>query len=104
MPTFNKSKPLTRAHFAEFKKAFGLDPYGKSSREDEGKQGRFRCFDRGYIRENANSLDITWLNEDGDNEPAKISSPDVIAEQIETNLKSALMELGTLMREMKSRR
>ena len=77
MPTFNRTNPLTRSHFTEFEKAFGSDPYGKSKRREEGEQGRFRCFSRDYIRENGGSLDITWLNENGADEPTKTASPDI---------------------------
>jgi type I restriction enzyme M protein len=99
LPTFNKSNPLTRAHFAEFEKAFGSDPYGKSKRRDEGEQGRFRCFTREYIRENGDSLDITWLNQNGGEESTRTTSPDIIAKRIETKLQFALKELAALARE-----
>ena len=104
MPTFNKSNPLTRAHFAEFEKAFGSDPYGKGKRKDVGEQGRFRCFSREYIRKNSNSLDITWLNESGGDDQAKTAFPDIIAKQIETKLKFALKELGVLSHQVKPSR
>lgn len=102
LPTFNKSNPLTRVHFAVFEKAFGPNPYGKSKRKDEGEQGHFRCFSRDYIRENGDSLDITWLSENGGEEQTKTVSPDIIARRIETKLKFALKELSALTREMKS--
>lgn len=104
MPMFNKSNPLTRAHFAEFEKAFGSDPSGKSKRKDEGDQGRFRCFSRDYIRENNDSLDIAWLNENRGNKPTTTAPPDIISKQIETQLRFALKELGALTREVKLRR
>jgi type I restriction enzyme M protein len=99
MPAFGKRTPFTRDHFADFEKAFGSDPYGKSKRKDEGEQGRFRCFNREYIRENGNSLDINWLNDTGDEQQVKQPSPDVLAKRIETKLKFALKELSTLSRE-----
>src|SRR5690606_14488001 len=34
MPSFGKRTPLTREHFAEFEKAYGKDPLGKSKRKD----------------------------------------------------------------------
>ena len=102
MPTFNKGNPLTRAHFTEFEKAFGSDPYGKSEREDKGEQSRFRCFSREFIRDNGDSLDIMWHEEKKDDKIIEATSPDIISEQIETKLMSALRELGALNREVKS--
>jgi type I restriction enzyme M protein len=99
MPTFNKGNTLTRGHFAEFEKAFGSDPYGKSKRLGEGEQGRFRRFSRECIRENGDRLDITWLSENGGEEQTKTLSPDMIAKRIESKLKFALKELAALTRE-----
>jgi type I restriction enzyme M protein len=104
MPTFNKGNPLTRSHFADFEKAFGSDRYGKSNRKDDGEQGRFRCFDREYIRDQGNSLDITWLNENDGEGQDKLASPDTIALRIESKLKLALQELGALVGDVKSPR
>ncbi len=64
MPAFGKTRPLTREHFAEFEKAFGDDPYGKAERNDQGEEGRFRCFTRDDIAERGDNLDITWLRDD----------------------------------------
>jgi type I restriction enzyme M protein len=101
LPTFNKSNPLTRAHFAEFEKAFGSDPYGKSKRKDEGEQGRFRCFSRDYIREQGDSLDITWLVDGEITESRNGQSPEALANQIMKRLESALKELKTLQADTK---
>ncbi len=101
LPTFNKSNPLTRAHFAEFEKAFGSDPYGKSKRKDEGEQGRFRCFTRDYIREQGDSLDITWLFDGETTETKTGQSPDAIANQIMKRLHNAMKELKALQADAK---
>lgn len=96
LPTFNKSNPLTRAHFAGFETAFGSDPYGKSERQDEGEQGRFRCFSRDHIREQGDSLDITWLVDGKTTKTKNNQSPDVIANQITKRLHNAMKELKAL--------
>ncbi len=101
LPTFNKSNPLTHAYFAEFAKAFGSDPYGKSKRKDEGEQGRFRCFTRDYIREQGDSLDITWLVDGETTETKNGLSPDAIANQIMKRLHNAMKELRALQQESK---
>jgi type I restriction enzyme M protein len=94
--TFNKSNPLTRANFSEFVTAFGSDPNGKSKRKDEGEEGRFRCFSRELIRENGNSLDISWLVDRDISESRNRQSPDELANQIMKGLRSALKELKAL--------
>ena len=104
MPSFNKGNPLTRAHFGDFEKAFGTDRCGKSKRKDEGEQGRFRCFSREYIRENGDSLDISWLNENGGEEHSQTLSPYAIAARIESKLQAALKEIRALTREINSHR
>jgi len=102
MPAFNKSNPLTREHFAEFEKAFGSDPYGRSKRRDEGERGRFRCFSRQHIRDNGDTLNITWIGENDCGEQITSASPDVLAKRIEVKLKRALKELGGLARQVRS--
>jgi type I restriction enzyme M protein len=104
MPAFGKRTPLTRQHFADFEKAFGSDPYGKSKRTDEGEQGRFRHFSREYIRENGDSLDINWLSDNVAEQQTQTASPDILAKRIAFKLKFALKELAGLTHEMGSPR
>src|SRR5262249_17559933 len=63
-PSFGKRTPLMRAHFADFEKAFGSDPYGKSKRKDHGEEGRLRKFTREEIAKRGDNLDISWLKDD----------------------------------------
>lgn len=100
MPAFAKRTPLTRKHFAEFEKAFGNDPYGKSPRRDEGDKGRFRCFTREEIKQEGDTLDITWLvdGETGGSKNGK--SPDALADQVMKRLEAALRELKALQAEV----
>jgi type I restriction enzyme M protein len=101
MPNFAKRTPLTRQHFANFEKAFGSDPYGKSKRKVEGEKGRFRCFSRDVIREQGDTLDITWLLEDSVTESKSVLTPDALAGQIMKRLQSALTELKALQADAK---
>ncbi|HQY64639.1 MAG TPA: N-6 DNA methylase, partial [Polyangiaceae bacterium] len=64
MPSFGKRTPFTRAHFAEFEKAYGADPLGKSKRKDQGETGRFRKFTREEIAKRGENLDISWLRDE----------------------------------------
>src|ERR1019366_3344902 len=63
-PSFGKRTPFTRAHFADFEKAHGGDPLGKSKRKDLGETGKFRKFTREEIAARGDNLDITWLKDD----------------------------------------
>jgi type I restriction enzyme M protein len=100
-PSFGKRRPLTRNHFADFEKAFGSDPTGKGPRKDQGTNGRFRCFSRKYIRENSDSLDIGWLPEISESFPKDDRSPDLLAEELISQLQDALKELKALQAETK---
>ena len=101
MPTFAKRTPLTRAHFAEFEKAFGSDPYGKAKRKDQGDKGRFRRFSRDDIHKQGDTLDITWLVEDSVTESKSVLTPDELAGQIMKRLQSAVKELKSLQADAK---
>jgi type I restriction enzyme M protein len=101
MPTFAKRTPLTREHFADFERAFGSDPYGRSKRKDEGEQGRFRRFTRDFIHDQGDTLDITWLVEDSGTESKSVLTPDALASQIMKRLQSALKELKSLQSDTK---
>lgn len=96
MPSFGKRTPLTRGHFAEFEKAFGDDPHGKSQRKDEGEAGRFCRFTREYIKARGDNLDITWLKDDSKGSSADLAEPEVITSEIREQLQSALAEIDAL--------
>jgi type I restriction enzyme M protein len=99
-PSFGKRTPLTRAHFADFEKAFGSDPLGKSKRKDQGDKGRFRKFTREDIAKRGDNLDITWLKDDSVTDHADLPEPDEIAAEIVAQLQTALEEMRALREEM----
>jgi type I restriction enzyme M protein len=100
MPSFGKRTPFTRAHFAEFEKAYGTDPHGKSKRKDQGDAGRFRKFTREEISKRGDNLDISWLKDDSVTDHADLPEPDVIAAEIVAQLQTALDEMLTLQEEL----
>ena len=102
MPSFGKRTPLTRAHFAEFEKAYGDDPLGTSTRKDEGESGRFRCFSREEISKRGDNLDITWLKDASVTDHAELPEPEEIAAQIVAALQTALEEMQALQEELGS--
>jgi type I restriction enzyme M protein len=101
-PSFGKRTPLTRAHFADFEKAFGSDPYGKNRRKDQGETGRFRKFTREEIAKRGDNLDISWLKDDSVTDHADLPEPDVIAAEIVAQLQTALEEMRALQEELGS--
>lgn len=101
-PSFGKRTPLTRAHFAEFEKAFGDDPLGRSKRKDGGEAGKFRKFTREEIAKRGDNLDITWLKDDSVTDHADLPEPDVIAAEIVAHLHVALEEMQALQEDLGS--
>jgi type I restriction enzyme M protein len=95
-PSFGKRTPFTRAHFAEFEKAFGSDPLGKSKRKDQGETGKFRKFTREEIAKRADNLDISWLKDDSVTDHADLPEAGVVADEIIAQLHTALSEITAL--------
>ena len=99
-PSFGKRTPFTRAHFADFEKAFGADSLGKSKRKDQGEAGRFRKFTREDIAKRTDNLDISWLKDDSVTDHADLAAPHVIAAEIVAQLHTALEEMQGLQDEL----
>ncbi len=100
MPAFGKRTPLTRAHFAEFEKAFGKKPDGSSKRTDTGPEGRFRVFTREDIAARGDSLDIGWLKDDSDAANGELPEPEVLASAAIAELEGAMTELRGILAEL----
>jgi type I restriction enzyme M protein len=96
MPSFGKRTPFTREHFADFEKAFGTDPYGKSRRKDLGEEGRFRKFTREEIQARGDNLDISWLKDESVHGADDLPEPEEIAAQIMDKLRIAMTEMDGL--------
>lgn len=97
MPRFGKRTPLTLNHFKNFIQAYGEDPYGKSVREDLGKDGRFRCFTREHISEHGDSLNIKWLNDENTELRVDFPEPDELAAIAITQLAGAIEDLNNII-------
>ncbi len=101
MPSFGKTTPLKAEHFADFEKAFGKDPYGKSKRTDQGEEGRFRRFSREWIREKKqDSLDIAWLRDESLEDADSLPEPAVLARSALLELEGAMAELKGILAEL----
>ncbi len=100
-PKFGKRTPLTDAHFKDFIAAYGEDPNGKSPRQDQGEQGRWRSFSREWIaREKNDSLDIAWLKDDSTEDAADLPEPALLAREAMDELNGAVAELEAILSEL----
>lgn len=95
-PSFGKRNPMLLEHFADFVRAHGEDPYGRSARSDDGVTGRFRRFSREDVARRGDNLDITWLRDESEARAEDLPDPDAIAEQIAQQLEHALGEMKAL--------
>lgn len=93
MPNFNKGNPLTDSIFEDFVDKFGKLSSGKSSRIDEGSNGRFRKFSIDEIKKRGSNLDFKWLRNDNTAYLSDLSEPDLIAQQILDRLQTAMAEI-----------
>lgn len=96
MPKFGKRTPFMRSHFTEFEACYGEDPNGGSVRTDDGEEGRFRCFDRAFIAERGENLDISWLRDESLQSAEDLPEPDAIAQAIMEKLQIAMTEMQAL--------
>jgi type I restriction enzyme M protein len=102
MPAFGKTHPLTADDFKEFEAAYGKDPNGGAKREDEGEEGRWRCFTREQIETRNDNLDISWLRDTETEAENELTEPEDIAAAIIGHLKAALEDIETLSEELEA--
>jgi len=96
MPNFGKRTPFTRAYFAEFEQCYGADANGGSERVDQGEGGRFRCFDRAFVAQRGENLDISWLRDESLQSADDLPELDAIAAAITEKLQVAMAEMEAL--------
>ncbi len=100
MPSFGKRTPFTRTHLAEFEKAYGTDPLGKSKRKESAEEGRFRRFTREDIAKRGDNLDISWLKDESVVDHEDLPDPEEIAAEIVAQVQIALEEMQALQEEL----
>ena len=99
MPSFGKRTPLTREHFTDFEAVFGDDPWGNQvNLAKRVETERFRRFDRDWIAERGNNLDITWLK--SENDVSELAEPAVLVREAIGELDAALAELRAILQEL----
>jgi type I restriction enzyme M protein len=99
-PAYGKTRPLTVADFAEFEAAYGADANGGAARQDQGKDSRWRKFDRAVITARNDNLDISWLRDTEAEAEEALTEPEDIAATIVGHLKAALDEIEALSDEL----
>ncbi len=96
-----KQNPLTRTDLDDFIRCY--NPENRFDRREGGEEGRWRAFpyEELLARDKVN-LDIFWLRDESLEESANLPAPDVLAEQISTDLQAALEEIKDILAHLNS--
>ena len=70
------------------------------SAQDQGEDGRWRCFTREDIKARNDNLDIAWLRDTEADAEEQLTEPEDIAAAIIGHLKAALEEIEALSEEL----
>ncbi len=104
MPKFGKRTVLTKKHFDEFYEAVGHD---LTQVDEKARQAfvsnhkgdidgcRLRCFSRDAIKAKDESLDLSWIRDENNEDASKLPAPDVL-------INEALFEIAGAMEELKA--
>lgn len=95
-----KSRPLTPAHFAEFERCFGEDPYGRSRRSaGDSPDGRWRMFGIDEVKAQNYKLDsFKWIRDNDLDDPDDLPEPEDLITEAITELHAALADLTTIQK------
>lgn len=100
-PKFGKRTPLTKEYFADFIQTYGDDAKGNAKRTDTGETGRWRSFNREWIRkEKGDSLDISWLKDESLDGGDELPEPAELAQEALNALSSAMADIEDLLEEL----
>jgi len=95
-----KDRPLSAAHFAEFEKCFGVDPNGRSKRDERtSPDGRWRSFSLAEVQDRHYKLDsFKWLKDEDVADPSDLSAPGELVTEALAQLELAFDDLGRIQR------
>jgi type I restriction enzyme M protein len=95
-----KSRPLTRAHFAEFEMCFGSDPNGRADRsQGDSVEGRWRQFSLVDIKQHHYKLDaLKWLRDEESDSGDDLAEPEELLTAAIEELYLALDDLTDIQR------
>lgn len=96
LDAFGKTRPISADDFAPFENAYGPEQTGRSKRQDQGIEGRFRYFSRDEIAGNNDNLNLTWLRDNSSDPEDEMTEPSELAEAIIRHLRNALDEIERL--------
>lgn len=112
MPQFGKRTLLTKNHFKEFIKAFGTNAFKPSDKKRENfvkrhlgegentEPCRLKCFTREEIAQKDDSLDLAWIRDNDDEDPANLPEPDVLINEAIEEMAGAMNELHAILVEL----
>lgn len=98
MPSFGKTNPLKREHFADFEKAY------EASDRHKVKDERWNVFTRAQIAEKGNSLDLGLIRDDSIVDYEDLPDPIESGEDAIAQLEEAVDLLQSVVNELKSLR
>lgn len=96
MPSFGKTTPLKKEHFADFEKAYQAED--RHAVQDE----RWSVFTREQIIEKGNSLDLGLIRDDSVLDYSELPDPVESAEQAASQLEEAVDLLMSVVKELKA--
>ena len=96
MPSFGKTTPLKKEHFADFEKAYQAED--RHAVQDE----RWSVFTREQITEKGNSLDLGLIRDDSVLDYNELPDPVESAEQAASQLEEAVDLLMSVVKELKA--
>ncbi len=94
------SRPLAPAHFAAFEQCFGIDPNGRSERnEADSPEGRWRSFTIDEVKERHYKLDgFKWIRDNESDDPDELPDPEELITEAMEALRLALDDLADMQR------
>lgn len=111
MPKFGKRTVLSKKHFDEFYEAVGSDltqvdenarQNFLSKHKDEIDGCRLRCFSRNEIKAKDESLDLSWIRDENNEDACKLPAPDVLINEALVEMAGAMEELKAILADLDS--
>jgi type I restriction enzyme M protein len=102
-----KENPLSRTDLDEFVACYcaGERQKREATWSDKTPEGRFRMYTyEELLTRDKVSLDLTWLRDESLEDSATLPDPDVLAQEIADDLRSALGQIEDILGDLKLRR
>lgn len=102
-----KENPMTRKHLDDFVACYrpGERHKRKATWSEKTPEGRFRAYDyEELLARDKVSLDLTWLRDESLEDSATLPDPDILAQEIADDLRSALGQIEDILGDLRQRR